>query len=280
MFGREYAMFPHSVSVRDARATVGDAYAGSSSHPGGALSNWILEPLRLRHKELVDVSRSTNGYSLNDLLQHRGGVLFGIKTETTKVNEGKLKACAIFREYDPNTADEGCKLGPFKRFTSLMCRTCAFLHMQIQPKDAHGASVEPPKEELRRDIEGYERRAEYIEEKLTEWHKIHGPSTSHWHLTDIAVIPEAQNQGLGTELMATLHTLADHYKADCYLECAGEKNAAFFSRFGFIVAGKEKLCFEESPTNVSPTTVYLKVRTSSSITIGKAKRVRDTKRLQ
>jgi ribosomal protein S18 acetylase RimI-like enzyme len=259
MFGREYAMFSHSVSLREVRKTVAEAYALSGMEPVTTLNNWILEPLQLPHKDLIDVSLSINWHSLNDVLKNRGGVLFGIKTKPTKLVEDKLEACAIFREYDP-TITECVGLGPFKRFSSLPCRSCAFLQTPNQTKNVEGSAPVMSAKKKTPDIDAFERRVEYIEEKLIEWHTTYGPATSHWHLTDISVLPEAQNQGFGTELMTTFQRLADHYKTDCYLECEGTRNAAFFLRSGFIVAGEENLALHESPRDTPSTTLYFMIR--------------------
>jgi len=265
VFGREYAMFPTSVSYHEARKTVGGAYAGYKDRPGSLLNNWLLEPLHLNQDDLVEASRCTNGYPLHGLLRMRGGVLFGVKDDATENKPASLKACTIFREYDP--ANEG-KKGIFKEFTCLLCRTCAFVQMKLQPEGIPTA-LSKPKDKDSRDIARYELRSEYLELKLSEWHRTYGPQKSHWHLTNIAVLPEAQNKGLGTEMMKTLQTLADHYKSDCYLECAGKEIAEFFQKFGFIVVGEEKLC-DDDDHGVgcdSFPTVFLMVRKAARIKV-------------
>jgi len=59
------------------------------------------------------------------------------------------------------------------------------------------------------------------------------PKADHWYLSVLGVVPEAQGQGLGGALMATVHDDADELGAPTYLETDKERNLAFYARFRY-----------------------------------------------
>jgi ribosomal protein S18 acetylase RimI-like enzyme len=61
------------------------------------------------------------------------------------------------------------------------------------------------------------------------------PSTPHWYLSHLGVVPHMQGRGVGAALMGSMPPLRDG--APAYLECKPE-NVAFYQRFGFDVSGE------------------------------------------
>jgi ribosomal protein S18 acetylase RimI-like enzyme len=72
--------------------------------------------------------------------------------------------------------------------------------------------------------------------KLQSTWASHDPQESHWHLDPLAVEPEMQRQGIGTQLMDYCCNFLDSSKAAGYLETGTESNVRFYERFGFSVA--------------------------------------------
>jgi ribosomal protein S18 acetylase RimI-like enzyme len=73
------------------------------------------------------------------------------------------------------------------------------------------------------------------------WAK-HDPQEHHWHLDPLAVTPERQGQGIGTQLMNHFCEFVDSRQAAGYLETGTTSNVRFYEKFGFSVA-------EEVPVN-------------------------------
>lgn len=67
------------------------------------------------------------------------------------------------------------------------------------------------------------------------------PSEPHWHLGPVAVLPEFQGQGIGSQLIEHFCTQVDltHYAA--YLETVKEENVRLYKRFGFQLIGTEDI---------------------------------------
>ena len=57
----------------------------------------------------------------------------------------------------------------------------------------------------------------------------------HWYLGVLAVDPEYQGKGLGSQLVRGMLTRIDEEGLPCYVETEGEKNVAMYERFGFEV---------------------------------------------
>jgi ribosomal protein S18 acetylase RimI-like enzyme len=71
---------------------------------------------------------------------------------------------------------------------------------------------------------------------LSVWSK-HDPSEHHVHLGPIGVSPEAQGRGIGRQLMERYCDHLDDLGAVGYLETDRPGNVAFYTKFGFQVAG-------------------------------------------
>jgi predicted N-acetyltransferase YhbS len=72
---------------------------------------------------------------------------------------------------------------------------------------------------------------------LSVWEK-HDPRKSHWHLDPLAVMPERQGQGIGSQLMKCFCDHLDHLGAAGYLETGTTENVRFYEGFGFSVIGE------------------------------------------
>lgn len=61
------------------------------------------------------------------------------------------------------------------------------------------------------------------------------PPDSHWSLEALGIRPEAQRQGIGSELVTPILERGDEEEIECYLETSDPANVAFYERFGFRV---------------------------------------------
>jgi ribosomal protein S18 acetylase RimI-like enzyme len=66
------------------------------------------------------------------------------------------------------------------------------------------------------------------------WSK-HHPKESHWHLCPIAVVPEMQVQGIGTQLLENFCRNVDEAGYAAYLSFARPENVPLYERFRFTV---------------------------------------------
>jgi ribosomal protein S18 acetylase RimI-like enzyme len=71
-------------------------------------------------------------------------------------------------------------------------------------------------------------------EKMDQSH----PKEAHWYLPQIGVEPNAQGQGLGSELMRHALARCDEERALAYLEASKAENVPFYQRHGFEVTGE------------------------------------------
>lgn len=69
----------------------------------------------------------------------------------------------------------------------------------------------------------------------------HDPKKHHWHLDPLAVLPERQRQGIGTQLMNHFCEHVDSHEAAGYLETTTMDNVHFYERFGFSVIGETSI---------------------------------------
>lgn len=60
--------------------------------------------------------------------------------------------------------------------------------------------------------------------------------TPHWYLAAIAVEPEHQGRGIGSNLMAPLLAQADEQGVACWLDTHQEQNVRLYQRHGFEIA--------------------------------------------
>ena len=67
------------------------------------------------------------------------------------------------------------------------------------------------------------------------WSK-HHPSEPHWHLGPVAVVPEMQGQGIGSQLIEHFCRYLDQKGEVAYLETDKIENVRLYERFGFSVS--------------------------------------------
>lgn len=103
--------------------------------------------------------------------------------------------------------------------------------------------------------EGFSKRVKLLE-ILTEWEKEYGPKGKHWHFHHVAVDPDQQGTGVGSELMKRVCELADAEKIDCYLETGKESTKRFYEKFGFRLVATKVIESEPDPS----LTLYLMTR--------------------
>ena len=64
------------------------------------------------------------------------------------------------------------------------------------------------------------------------------PEEPHYYLNILGVSPDAQGQGLGSQLLAPMLERCDREGVPAYLESSKERNLAFYGRHGFRVTGE------------------------------------------
>jgi ribosomal protein S18 acetylase RimI-like enzyme len=86
------------------------------------------------------------------------------------------------------------------------------------------------------------------------WAKLE-PKEPHWHFGHLAVLPERQGQGIGSQLLTHSCELIDQYKAAAYLVTDKSENVRLYQRFSFEVTaevpvlGVPHWCMWRSPRN-------------------------------
>lgn len=73
-----------------------------------------------------------------------------------------------------------------------------------------------------------------MQEWMSIWHKF-DPEESHYHFGPVAVLPELQHRGIGSQMMAYCCGILDRENETGYLETETTLNVKFYSRFGFKV---------------------------------------------
>lgn len=66
------------------------------------------------------------------------------------------------------------------------------------------------------------------------WHGVH-PREAHSHLGPVAVLPEFQGKGIGSEMVKNYCSMLDQNGETSYLETDKHENVRLYSRFGFEV---------------------------------------------
>ena len=77
--------------------------------------------------------------------------------------------------------------------------------------------------------------------RIIDWHStwaVHHPKRPHWHLGPVAVLPTAQRQGLGSQMVQQFCDHVDRNQAPGYLETDKLDNVTLYERFGFRVNKK------------------------------------------
>ncbi len=83
-------------------------------------------------------------------------------------------------------------------------------------------------------LRGFKRLLDYDEVGRRMHHQY--AATPHWYLAAIAVEPEHQGRGIGSNLMAPLLAQADAEGVPCWLDTHQEQNVRLYQRHGFRVA--------------------------------------------
>lgn len=68
----------------------------------------------------------------------------------------------------------------------------------------------------------------------SDWVK-HDPREPHWHVGPVAVRPDRQGRGVGSEMMAAFCRRMEERGGTVYLETDKEENVPFYRKFGFEV---------------------------------------------
>jgi ribosomal protein S18 acetylase RimI-like enzyme len=66
----------------------------------------------------------------------------------------------------------------------------------------------------------------------------HHPDAPHHHLAFLAVAPEHQGRGVGSELLKHHHVLLDELRVAAFLEASSPGNVEFYERHGYHVLGE------------------------------------------
>lgn len=248
-FGTCFAVYPTTLSLKDARTVIGQAYVGTPSVAGNSIIKWMTVPLQFVSDEQTATTTRTyvSGFPIQVQLAH-DGVLFGIK------EQDELKSSLLFREFDPKKKAER---GILKQFIDLLSQAFAYSSVET----GTNAPTTPFTNKSRHEAFGeYLARAERLEEDFNEWHSLYGPPGVHWYVSDVAVVPECQGKGYGCDMMKALGKLADRYCRNVYLECT-DQDLEFFRKFGFrSVATTEVLVADQVCSPTTNLKVHLLVR--------------------
>jgi ribosomal protein S18 acetylase RimI-like enzyme len=79
-----------------------------------------------------------------------------------------------------------------------------------------------------------------ISKWVREWAR-NDPPTLHWHIGPVAVDPAAQQQGIGSAMLAAICLHMDAYGSGSYLETDRAANVGFYQKFGFVVLEESKV---------------------------------------
>lgn len=216
-FDRAFSVFPKTLSLEESKELFTSSYGDSNK--GNALTKWLLEPLEELETiaGLEKIQESVIGFPVAHVMS-KGGILFGTREGT------EVKSALVFQEYDE---ENPVRNGIIKRYIDVF-HTCSYLHVRSHPA---GMPQLQSCRTQRDQLSSFISRAQDLEDKLAEWHSNYGPRQVHWYLSDIAVLPNCQNAGYGSQMMRALTQLADRYQVPIYLEAVGSEG--FFHRFGF-----------------------------------------------
>lgn len=70
------------------------------------------------------------------------------------------------------------------------------------------------------------------------WEK-HDPTNPHLHLGPLAVLPDHQGKGIGSQLLRQMCSLSENSKLPIYLETDKEENVALYERFEFRIISED-----------------------------------------
>lgn len=88
-------------------------------------------------------------------------------------------------------------------------------------------------------------RLHVLDETMSAAH----PRRSHWYLGLIGTVPPARSRGLGSRLLSHTLALVDDAGQPAYLEATSERNAALYTRFGFVRTGEIEI--PDGPTLIA-----------------------------
>lgn len=134
----------------------------------------------------------------------------------------------------------------------------SLLNLKMFLKGETAAIVKPPPKLEDPKSQKVVTKIESLQELLKDWHKQYGPKSKHWYVDFVAVDPELQNQGYGTELVQKVNELADAQKVDCYIETESERHKVFYERLGYETIATKTL------NNVGILKIYIMIRKSGA----------------
>ena len=106
--------------------------------------------------------------------------------------------------------------------------------MRMKSCEGSKAADAPPKPQDENDIAW--RKSVW----QAEWAR-RDPSSQHWHLGPIGVLPSFQGQGIGSMLMERFCKEVDACGTEAYLETDTDKNVRFYEKFGFKIAAESEI---------------------------------------
>lgn len=208
----------NAITFDEARTVIGRAFTGTESAPADPFNAWLLEPINFKDEEdKIFSALFILGFPIYDH-QKQGGVYLGERDE-----DDKLMSCILLKEHDPNA--RSWFAGYTTSWNSIQC----FFHL----RSVHGVPDLFMKSELKTKQSQMMANIDNFEKQEAAWHKEHGPTTKHWHISMVGVDPQHQAKGLGKRMMERLHDLADTEGVTCYLGCVGAKNEAFYKKLGY-----------------------------------------------
>ncbi|AVH56578.1 MULTISPECIES: GNAT family N-acetyltransferase [Streptomyces] len=103
------------------------------------------------------------------------------------------------------------------------------------PADAHAEDDEDGPAQLREAVDPDNERVELIGRLTAD---IHPAGCAHEYLWMIAVAPERQGEGLGTELIQSVLDRCDREGLPAYLEASNARSRKLYERLGFDLVGR------------------------------------------
>jgi GNAT superfamily N-acetyltransferase len=73
----------------------------------------------------------------------------------------------------------------------------------------------------------------------------HPAGVAHRHLAILAVRPDMQGNGTGTELLRCYHQILDQAGAPAYLEAAGQRSCRLYQRHGYFLLPNAPFCLPD-----------------------------------
>jgi len=226
----------------DTRRLIGKSFAGAKDSSGEPVVEWLQYSLEYpSHAVKVETTIFSLSFSIKKIMANNG-VSFAKKTQ-----DGNLAGIVVLVERDFSN-------GKVNWFSQLSDNTRDML-LFFKLLKAGEVPVFFTSKDHKDQREGFLKRVKSLE-ILTEWEEEYGPKGKHWHFHHVAVDPDQQGKGVGSELMKRVCELADAEKIDCYLETGKESTKRFYEKFGFRLVATKVIEGESGPS----LTLYLMTR--------------------